>query len=387
MRATFTLSAPVRRSPRVMQVAGMMDVPIEAKATTSWDLELPIEQRDWSIGLVVGPSGSGKSSLAHEIWPQQIVDGHRWSPDAALLDDFPADMPIRNVVKLLTDVGLGSVPAWLRPHHTLSTGEAFRADIARALANAAVADPSGPDSGPVVVDEYTSVVDRQVAKIASHCVAKAVRKTRQHKTGPRFVAVTCHYDVADWLAPDWVMEMPAGVFSWRSVQPHPEIRLDVHPIDRAAWATFGRHHYLSSALHAGAACFGGFVDGTCVAFTSYLHFPHPKVRNIKLAHRTVVLPDWQGLGISGRMAELIGQRLYEQGYRYHRSIAHPAVIAYCARSPRWREITSRRTSLACTSRDRALRARMLSARTLAQRSFEYIPPASADRSESCASSA
>lgn len=367
VRATFTLSASVRRSARVMQTAGMMDVPVTDSSSSSWDLALPLEDRDWSVGLVVGPSGSGKSSLARYLWPDRIVTGHAWSEDAAILDDFPAGMSIKPITKLLTDVGLGSVPAWLRPYRTLSTGEAFRADIARALAD--TSDQDGGRADPVVVDEFTSVVDRQVAKVASHSVQKSVRKN-----GRQLVAVTCHYDVTEWLQPDWVLDMAGGTFCWRSVQPHPPIELAIHPIDRSAWRAFDRHHYLTARLHQAARCFAGFVGDDCVAFTSYLHFAHPKVRNIKLAHRTVVLPDWQGLGISGRLAEFVGQMLYEQGYRYHRSIAHPAVIAYCSRSSRWREVSRGQSQLSNTSKNRSLRKRSLSARYLGQRSFEYVPP-------------
>ena len=111
----------------------------------------------------------------------------------------------------LGSVGLAFPPAWLRPYRTLSNGEAFRADIARSLAEL---------DGLVVVDEFTSVVDRQVAQVASHTVQKAVRKA-----GRQFVAVTCHYDVADWLQPNWVYDVAAGKFTWRQVQPHPQVQL------------------------------------------------------------------------------------------------------------------------------------------------------------------
>lgn len=363
MRAQFTLTADVPRSARVMQTAGMMDIQADTGTKSTWDIDVPIDDRPWNIGLVVGPSGSGKSSLARHLWPDALAGTATWSPDAAILDDFPAGMSIREITKLLVDVGLGSVPAWLRPYRTLSMGEAFRADTARALAES---------DGLVVVDEFTSVVDRQVAKVASHCVQRVVRRT-----GRQFVAVTCHYDVLDWLQPDWVLDMSGGAFTWRSVQPHPPIELRLHKVDHTAWRVFARHHYLSAELSKSAQCFGVFAGDECVGFTSYMHFPHAKTRNIKMAHRTVVLPDWQGLGIGGRMAEWLGQYLYERGYRYHHSIAHPAVIAYCARSPRWREIGGRR-QITTTSTSPSLRKRALSVRQLGQRSFEYVPPRPAE---------
>ena len=59
---------------------------------------------------------------------------------------------------------------WLRPFHVLSNGEQFRATIARALAESA----KGREL--VVIDEFTSVVDRTVAQIGSAAIAKTIRR-------------------------------------------------------------------------------------------------------------------------------------------------------------------------------------------------------------------
>ena len=97
----------------------------------------------------------------------------------------------------------------------------------------------------VVFDEFTSVVDRNVARACSAAIAKGIR--RGH-IPCRFVAVTCHYDVAEWLEADWVLDMATlrssrgGVFgdpasTWKSIA--------------AAWLRgncLQRHHYLSGSL-------------------------------------------------------------------------------------------------------------------------------------------
>lgn len=363
MKAHVEVICPVELTPRVRQMAGLFDVELSQIAHRSWEHDLPLEEQDWNVGLIIGPSGAGKSHLARELWPEQVVTGFVWDDKKALIDGFPEDLSIKTVTGMLTNVGLGSPPAWMRPYRTLSTGEAFRATIARALAE---------NDGLVVIDEFTSVVDRQVAKVASHAVQKAIRKAKR-----QLVAVTCHYDVEDWLQPDWTYDAAVSEFRWRQVQPHPPIELEIRECSRALWPAFAHHHYLSPRLHVRSYCSAAYVEGRPVAFNAYLDFPHPHTRQIKMAHRLVVLPDWQGLGISGILADFWGQRLWDRGERYHFVVAHPAMISYFRRSPRWREIGGKRT-LATGTKDMGMRRRQIKPRTLGTRSFEYVAPKKAE---------
>lgn len=320
-RITVHRSSPIIESARVKQVGGMFDVPPAAKSEQSWefDFELPA---DWNVGLIVGPSGSGKSTIARECFPGKVVEDWPWPADQSILDGFAPEMSIKDVVGLLSSVGFSSPPAWLRPFHVLSNGEQFRVNLARTLAEM-------PEVA--VVDEFTSVVDRQVARVGSAAVAKAVRRR-----GQKFVAVSCHYDIIDWLDPDWVFQPHTGNLERRSLQGRPTVELEIFKADRSAWKLFSSHHYLSTSIFSAAACFVAVLDGEPVGFASYVHFPHPKTRDIKMAHRLVVLPDYQGLGIGGKLNEWVGEYLAERGFRYHTVSAHPALIAYMARSPRWK---------------------------------------------------
>jgi GNAT superfamily N-acetyltransferase len=170
-----------------------------------------------------------------------------------------------------------------------------------------------------------------------------------------------------------------AAFTWRTVRDHPAITLAVHRVERSVWVMFARHHYLSASINSSAQCFGGFIGEDLVAFSAYIHMPHPYAKNIKIGHRTVVLPDYQGLGISGHLAEYIGQSLYDQGFRYRRVIAHPAVIAYCSRSPRWREDKRVRSNAVrwhgsgSVANVTTIR-KFVDVRTLNTRAFEYTPP-------------
>jgi len=174
---------------RAQSVAGsftLNDVKLQKRFKGS----LPIEGDGWQIGVIVGRSGSGKTSIAKKLFPDAYTAAFNYT-SKCILDDFPEEIETNEVTKLLCSVGFASPPDWLKPYSCLSQGEKMRVDIARALCQ---------QKNLTVFDEFTSVVDREVAKIASYAISKAVRRQKDKK----FVAVTCHYDVVDWLDPDWV---------------------------------------------------------------------------------------------------------------------------------------------------------------------------------------
>jgi GNAT superfamily N-acetyltransferase len=231
----------------------------------------------------------------------------------------------------------------------------------------ASANPARSDSVfglPIVAfDEFTSVVDRQVAQFASAAVAKAVRSGR---VPCRFVAVTCHYDVAEWLEPDWTLDMATGAADRRRLR-RPRIRLEVARCRRDAWNLFKRHHYLSGGLGAGARCYLATWCDVPVAFCATLacigRREHWRIS------RLVTLPDYQGLGIGVRLAETIGDLYRNGGQRLNITASHPAVVGHCRRSRRWKAVAQERggrdrsTKVACNYR---------AARSRAVASFEYV---------------
>ena len=94
--------------------------------------ELPIEGKEWQIGLIVGPSGSGKTSIGSKIFNEPIYDLYSgWDSNKPIIDCIAPDGDFNTVTGMLSAVGLGDVPAWLRPFNVLSNGEKFRAGLAR----------------------------------------------------------------------------------------------------------------------------------------------------------------------------------------------------------------------------------------------------------------
>lgn len=328
--AHIVKSVPVARTPRVLQVEGIFDIPPVAESREEWAVNLPLEEQEWNIGLIVGPSGCGKTTIARALWGDRVVSGFDWPEDESILDGFPKKMLIQDIVELLSSVGFSSPPLWLRPFRVLSTGQQMRVNLARLLAEY-------PDFA--VMDEFTSVVDRTVAQIGSAAVAKAVRRRKQ-----KFVAVTCHYDVLEWLQPDWVYQPHCNEFLWRFPQRHPPIHLTVRRVDSAAWELFRPYHYLNHTFNRSARSFVAFLDGEIpVAFQAVIKSPH-RDRNIYRGHRAVCLPDYQGVGIGSALITYVASAYRGLGYRILSTTSSPALIKSRSRDPRWKCVRPPRLS-------------------------------------------
>lgn len=360
MKVDVEVTTEPSRTPRAQQLSAAFDVPLKDRETIRWSGDMPLDAQPWNVGLIVGPSGSGKTTIAQDVWGEQ--EPMSWS-GLSTVDDFPGDLSIEDVTAACQAVGFNTIPAWLRPFDVLSNGEQFRASMARLMAEVDV----GARSGPLIVDEFTSVVDRQVAQIGAHAVQKWARKRDQ-----QFVAVTCHYDVIDWLQPDWVYRPDSNEFARRHLQRRPPVDLEVRGVSREAWSVFGPHHYLSGELHVAAKCVGAFVGDECVGFLAHYRFPHPRAKNIRVIHRLVVLPDYQGLGIGRALSEQVGQLLAADGDRLRITTAHPAVIHGLRASPRWEE-SKTANAPSRSKKPKRLVKQHASARKLATRAFEYVP--------------
>ena len=269
--------------------------------------------KDFGIGLIVGPSGSGKTTLlkefGEEVEPQ-------WDPTMAVASHFS---DIDDAQDRLGAVGFNSIPSWLRPYHVLSNGEQFRARLARQL-----------DSN-IVVDEFTSVVDRHVAKSCSYAIKRYVERNNLKN----IVFSSCHYDIIEWLQPDWVFDTQTGELTTRGYH-RPDIVLEILPCTTKAWTHFSDHHYLSSDIHKGASCWIAVWDGKLVGFLSSISMPSGTLRNAWRAHRVVILPEFQGLGIGAKLLEALGEIHLAEGKRFYLKSAHPRLGEYCNRSPNWK---------------------------------------------------
>ena len=328
------------RSYRCARVRSMFNSP--SGATFELDAELPLEQlASWRLGLIVGPSGSGKSSLGRLVFGRARhrfyePGGQRWPRDVAIVDAIAPDGAFDDVTAALAAVGLGTVPSWLRPYHVLSTGERFRADLARIVSEA---------PPRIVIDEFTSVVDRQIAKVGALAFAKAWRRT-----GGQAVLLSCHYDIVEWVQPDWVYDTATGEFRGREgLQPRPPINLEITRTGWEHWPLFEPHHYLKLPRMPASCCYLGTVDGQPVAHVAVSSRPSGRGRLEARACRLVIMPEWQGAGVGMRFLNHVCelQRRGRPGARlegrpvttlFHTS--HPGLVAALRRDCRWRQVSA-----------------------------------------------
>lgn len=140
----------VEKTYRVARIMGDFDVKKDhSNEHFVGDINIP---DDWQIGVIVGGSGTGKSTIAKELFGDQLITGFDWK-SKSVVDDMPKDCEMDEIEHMFYTVGFGSVPSWLKPYAVLSNGEKMRVELARALL----------ERDFVVFDEFTSVVDRQVA--------------------------------------------------------------------------------------------------------------------------------------------------------------------------------------------------------------------------------
>jgi ABC-type iron transport system FetAB ATPase subunit len=318
MKLNVRVESDISGSPRVKQLSALFDVPAQEKTKLEWSGDFPYDEQPWNVGLIVGPSGAGKSTIMRDVFGDMTQ--LEWK-GKSVIDDFSKDLGMQQISEICQAVGFNTIPAWMRPFAVLSNGERFRVDLARRLAEL-------PD--PIVVDEFTSVVDRQVAKIGAHAVQKYVRRNNR-----KFVAVTCHYDVIEWLQPDWILEPATMTFTRRLLQRRPSLEVTISAVPYAAWSIFAPFHYMSASLHKGARTYGLFVGEDIAAFIGFLYRPHPKVKNMMGVSRVVCHPDWQGLGLGLVLTDTVAAAYKAVGRRVHHYPAHPGLIRQLGKSKNW----------------------------------------------------
>jgi ABC-type lipoprotein export system ATPase subunit/GNAT superfamily N-acetyltransferase len=279
---------------------------------------------DWNIGVIYGSSGSGKTTILKQMG--QLASSN-FDGEKSLISNFDWLEP-SEASHLLSSMGLSSVPTWLRPFHLLSNGEQFRAELAYKVGKA-------KDNEVILIDEFTSVVDRDVAKSMSFAIQKYLRKHNK-----RMIVASCHYDIMEWLTPDWVSspQKNGGALERSSLLrgSRPNIELQVSRVESSTWDLFKEHHYLTHKANKSCKFLLFTWNNKPVAIMAVINQPRKGCPNGFSLSRLVVLPDYQGLGIGVKLCEFSSAIFKDIGGKIFTKTIHPAVGEHFNRSDNWR---------------------------------------------------
>jgi GNAT superfamily N-acetyltransferase len=307
-----------------------------AESGANFDLsaELPVDDSGWSIGLIVGPSGSGKTSMGRQFWGEDALDDFSgWPTDKPIIDAIAPKGDFNDVTAALASVGLGTVPAWLRPYPVLSNGEKFRANLARIICEA---------PKQVVIDEFTSVVDRQIAKFGALAFAKSWKRLAK-EGGNQCVLLSCHYDIIDWVEPDWVFDTATGKYAGRGLWRRPKFELEIWQTDWRYWHLFEPHHYLKLPKMVAATNYVGTVDGELVSHIAFA--TRPGLVEAR-ACRLVIMPEWQGAGVGTRFLNSLCEMWLKGENRFGKPMpslfhtSHPGLCEVLRRDKKWAQVSA-----------------------------------------------
>jgi len=188
------ISIRVKPDEFTAKVAQAFDLEFDGTITTEIPEFDPPEPHSYNIGMIVGASGSGKSQILKQHFSEAAFNsesGSIWSSNRAIVSHF-ANPDV--AIEKLFACGIASVPTLCKPYHVLSNGEKYRATIARLL------------EGGMVLDEFTSEVNRETAKSLSVALSKYIRKNDLKN----IVLASCHKDIVEWVEPDWVFDCDSG---------------------------------------------------------------------------------------------------------------------------------------------------------------------------------
>jgi ABC-type lipoprotein export system ATPase subunit/N-acetylglutamate synthase-like GNAT family acetyltransferase len=257
--------------------------------------------KDFNIGVVYGGSGSGKTTILKHYFKKNIDESY-FDNTKSLISNFDWLEP-DEATMLLSSMGLSSVPTWLRPFNVLSNGEQYRANLAYIVGKA-------KEGEVILIDEYTSVVDRDVAKAMSNALQKYIRRNNK-----KIVLASCHFDIMDWLQPDWIYSPQKGRLEIAtSRRQRPRIELQILRCRYETWNLFKQHHYLTEDLNKASKNFITLYNDKPVCFVAILPMPSGTIQNAYRISRIVVLPDFQGLGIGIKLLNYFGS-MYKKDHK------------------------------------------------------------------------
>lgn len=212
--------ASTARAREIVEWFGLTDTILEPNAKPS---EPPLEVLSavrpdtGRLHLITGNSGSGKSTLLRQACQQADATGLRvlrvGAPERPrsrldhlpVIDQFPSES-VEGVVSRLAWTGLAEPAVLLQRASSLSTGERFRLDIARAVYDA----ENSPQPALLSCDEFTSALDDASAVAAAHMLRRLLRNGATINLA--ILLATWREDLLPYLDPHRVIRCDHGLW-------------------------------------------------------------------------------------------------------------------------------------------------------------------------------
>ena len=313
----ITLTSKIQNDKYTEYVYDAFDIQNREETSVTIPMDIDgLNSFEWNVGVIYGGSGSGKSTILKELGGIKTIE---FDVDKPLISNFDWLEP-DEASRVLTSIGLSSVPTWLRPFRLLSNGEQYRAYLAYLVA-------SSKEGETILVDEYTSVVDRDVAKAMSLALQKYIRREKK-----KVILASCHFDIMEWVMPDWIytplkgggLERPDYLRLGR-----PEISLQVSRVEPQTFDFFKKHHYLTESVNRTYTFLLFEWNNKPIAINVIgRHIGRNNVEKSFRESRIVVHPDYQGMGIGSKISEFCGGILKSIGGKFYTKTINPALGIY-----------------------------------------------------------
>tara|TARA_R110002020_G_C16250215_1_gene769749 strand:- start:321 stop:1442 length:1122 start_codon:yes stop_codon:yes gene_type:complete len=296
------LKSDVNKKFRCQVAANSLDIDVEKKSIHHLKIDNINLPEKWNVGLVYGNSGSGKTTMIKHLFGENIFDV-KLDETKPIINQLPKELSYEECAKLLNGIGLNSVPCWIRPINTLSNGQKARAEAVYLMTKS---------KDVVFIDEWTSVVDRTVAKAMSICLYKYAKRNNK-----KIILCSCHIDILEWLKPDWLIDCNKQEFILPKTEDfffneREKIKFEIKQIDNKSWKYFSKYHYLNENLPGGKLyLYGLFLNNLQIGFQCFANYvPHRKgTKIIYHSNRVVIHPDYNGLGLGMKMVDVCSKLL------------------------------------------------------------------------------